>query len=134
METGEIEAQYNLSEEYFGEGLTIWNNSVIQLTWRENIAFIYDIDSLEQIGSFSYQGEAWGICNSEETGIWLSDGSIRLQNSENSNIYFTDSIEVLLGGGPSDRWNELECGSSNGDILANKWYDDSIYLIQEDNY
>ena len=133
METGEIEAQYNLSEEYFGEGLTIWNNSVIQLTWRENIAFIYDIDSLEQIGSFSYQGEAWGICNSEETGIWLSDGSVRLQNSENSNINFTDSIEVLLGGGPSDRWNELECGSSNGDILANKWYDDSIYLIQASN-
>jgi len=133
MENGQIEAQHNLSDDYFAEGLTIWNNSIIQLTWKENIAFIYDINSLEKIGSFSYQGEGWGICNSEETGLWLSNGSGLLQNSNNSTISFTNSLEVLLGGSPSDRWNELECIGTNGYILANKWYDDSIYLIQTSN-
>ena len=39
MSTGQIEAQYNLSDDYFAEGLTIWNNSIIQLTWKENIGF-----------------------------------------------------------------------------------------------
>ena len=55
MSTGQIEAQYNLSDDYFAEGLTIWNNSIIQLTWKENIGFIYDLQTLQQIGNFSYQ-------------------------------------------------------------------------------
>ena len=130
MSTGQIEAQYNLSDDYFAEGLTIWNNSIIQLTWKENIGFIYDLQTLQQIGNFSYQGEGWGICNSNETGLWLSDGSGHLRNSNNSTISFIKSLEVLIGGGPSERWNELECLSNNDHILANKWFDDSIYLIQ----
>ena len=130
MSTGEIEVQYNLSDDYFAEGLTIWNNSIIQLTWKENIGFIYDLQTLQQIGNFSYQGEGWGICNSDETGLWLSDGSGHLQNSNDSTISFIKSLEVLIGGGPSERWNELECLSNNEHILANKWFDDSIYLIQ----
>ena len=133
ISTGQIETQYNLSDDYFAEGLTIWNNSIIQLTWKENIAFIYDLDSLQQIGSFSYQGEGWGICNSDETGLWLSDGSGHLKNSNNSTISFSNSLQVLLGGGPSERWNELECIDNNEYILANKWFDDSIYLIQTSN-
>ncbi len=133
ISTGQIESQYNLSDDYFAEGLTIWNNSIIQLTWKENIAFIYDPDSLQQIGSFSYQGEGWGICNSDETGLWLSDGSGHLKNSNNSTISFTNSLEVLSGGGPSERWNELECIDNSEYILANKWFDDSIYLIQTSN-
>jgi len=130
MSTGQIEAQYNLSDDYFAEGLTIWNNSIIQLTWKENIGFIYDLQTLQQIGNFSYQGEGWGICNSNETGLWLSDGSGHLRNSNNSTISFIKSLEVMIGGGPSERWNELECLSNNDHILANKWFDDSIYLIQ----
>ena len=51
------------------------------------------------------------------------------QNSKDSTISFIKSLEVLIGGGPSERWNELEC-LSNEHILANKWFDDSIYLIQ----
>ena len=133
METGQIETQYNLSDDYFAEGLTIWNNSVIQLTWKENIAFIYDTDSLQQIGNFSYQGEGWGICNFDETELWLSDGSGHLKYSNNSTVLFANSLEVLVGGGPSERWNELECIDTNEHILANKWFDDSIYLIQTSN-
>ena len=62
--------------------------------------------------------------------MWLSDGSGHLQNSNDSTISFIKSLEVLIGGGPSERWNELECLSNNEHILANKWFDDSIYLIQ----
>ena len=83
METGQIETQYNLSDDYFAEGLTIWNNSIIQLTWKENIAFIYDTDSLQQIGNFSYKGEGWGVCNFDESGLWFSDGSGHLKYSNN---------------------------------------------------
>ena len=133
MESGQIEAQYNLSDSFFGEGLTILNNTIIQLTWKENIALIYDIDSLEEIGNFSYEGEGWGICNSQTTGLWISDGTGQLKNSNSSSISFNQSIEVFLGGGPSQKWNELECIGRNGDILANRWFDDSIYLIHTSN-
>ncbi len=129
MSTGEIEVQHNLSDEYFGEGLTIWNGSVIQLTWRENTGFIYDVETLEPIGEFTYEGEGWGICQSGVSGIWLSDGTSTLSRSSNDELSFSASTEVLVGGVSSDRWNELECESLDGDVLANRWYDDSIYMI-----
>ena len=78
MTTGEIELQRDLPDQYFGEGLTIWNDSVIQLTWREKTGFIYDIDTLEPIGNFSYDGEGWCICDSPYEGLWFSDGSSEL--------------------------------------------------------
>ena len=74
MTTGEVELQRDLPDEYFGEGLTIWNDSVVQLTWRENTGFIYDLETLEPRGEFTYIGEGWGLCSDGEDNLWIADG------------------------------------------------------------
>jgi len=126
MSTGEIEVQHNLSNEYFGEGLTIWNGSVIQLTWRENTGFIYELETLEPIGNFSYSGEGWGVC-SDGDEIWMSDGGSTIKRLSEDFSTVEEELQVLVEGLALDRWNELECAGSV--IAANRWYDDSIYLI-----
>ena len=66
MTTGEVELQRDLPDEYFGEGLTIWNDSVVQLTWRENTGFIYDLETLEPRGEFTYIGEGLSLIHISE--------------------------------------------------------------------
>jgi glutaminyl-peptide cyclotransferase len=126
MTTGEIELQRDLPDQFFGEGLTIWNDSVIQLTWREKIGFIYDINTLELIGNFSYDGEGWGICESPFEGLWISDGSSELYRLSDDLSTVEEEVEIRMNEHVLDRWNELECGSH---LIANRWYDDSIYSI-----
>ena len=130
MSTGEIEVQYNLSAEYFGEGLTIWNGSVIQLTWRENTGFIYELETLEPIGNFTYSGEGWGLCARDDE-IWMSDGGSSIKRMSEDFSTVEEEIEVQVHGLNLDRWNELEC---QGFIFANRWYDDSIYSIDRRYY
>jgi len=131
MSTGEIELQYNLSEDYFAEGLTIYNDTIIQLTWRENIGFIYDVETLDLIGNFTYEGEGWGICRSpNEDHFKISNGTEGIQYLSD-NFSYDGELEIfLLSKGIRelvDNLNELEC-TSNG-ILANVWYEDWIHLI-----
>lgn len=125
MSTGEIEVQHDLSDEYFGEGLTIWNDSVIQLTWRENTGFIYDLETLEPIGNFTYSGEGWGLCARDDE-IWMSDGSSSIMRMSEDFSTVEEEMEIRVHGLSLDRWNELEC---RGFIFANRWYDDSMYAI-----
>ncbi len=128
MTTGEVELQRDLPDEYFGEGLTIWNGSVIQLTWRENTGFIYELETLEPIGNFSYPGEGWGLCSDRNNNLWMSDGGTTLKLfSENLSSFEEEEVEVRVHGLVLDRWNELHCKGNT--VYANRWYDDSIYQI-----
>ncbi len=61
LETGDVQDKILLSDQYFGEGLAVVNNSLVQLTWREKIGFIYNKESLDLIGNFSYSSEGWGL-------------------------------------------------------------------------
>jgi len=135
MKTGEIETQYNLSDDYFGEGLTIYNDTIIQLTWRENIAFIYDIDTLELVDNFTYEGEGWGICKSRQGDYFkISDGTEIIQYFSNDfSPYFSQDIYLNSSGitNPVTDLNELEC--TDNAIIANVWYEDSIYFIDYSN-
>lgn len=150
MITGEVELQWNLSEEHFGEGLTIhcyqknesnFNASkstceIYQLTWKEQIGFIYNLSTLEPLKNFTYAGEGWGLCSSKSSnmagsnqGFWISDGSTYLQYFDTSNFSNSSQIlEIIAFGNPIDRWNELEC-LDGPYVLANRWYDDSLYHI-----
>ena len=132
--TGEIELITNLSEVYFAEGISALNDSIIQLTWRENIGFIYNSSTLENIGNFSIDGEGWGICTTPSGDIWLSDGSYQLskinQNNLSSIVY---SLTVYYNNSPINRLNELECPFDSGVIYSNIWLEDKILAINPSN-
>ena len=126
LETGNVLQIYELDNEYFGEGITIYNDRIIQLTWKENLGFVYDRQSFEPIDSFNYSTEGWGITH-DGIKLIMSDGS--------STLYFLDpvtldkigSIEVTAAGEPIRSLNELEY--INREIFANIYRTDRIARI-----
>ena len=126
LQTGKILKSHKLDGSYFGEGITIFNNKIFQLTWKSNVGFIYDKDSFKLISKFFYNTEGWGITNNDEHLI-MSDGTdeIFFLNPENfKKIY---SIRVHDEFKPITRLNELEF--INGEIYANVWKSDKIARI-----
>ncbi len=63
LETGKVLANAPLGQEYFGEGITLLDNKIYQLTWKENICFVYDATTLKPLTKFTYSGEGWGLTN-----------------------------------------------------------------------
>lgn len=126
LETGEVLRSLSLPSLYFGEGITIYNEQIVQLTWWSNVGFIYDRDSFELLENFDYLTEGWGITHDGERLI-VSDGT--------STLYFWDPvtfeeigrIEVFDQYGPVTRLNELEY--VRGEVFANVWYTDRIARI-----
>lgn len=85
-QSGEIIKSIQLDENYFGEGITIFANKIYQLSWRENKAFVYDLD-FNLLKTFTYQGEGWGLTSNQDFLI-MSDGSqyIYYRNPEDFEI------------------------------------------------
>ena len=115
-----------LADEYFGEGVTIVGDSLIQLTWLAGKAFVYDIESFEVTGSFDYEGQGWGLCFDGITLV-MSDGSSSLTMRDPETFSVTHSITVRLDGSSVASLNELEC--VNGKVYANIWQTDTIVEI-----
>ena len=67
-----------VSDQYFAEGLTDWNNTLIQLTWQSHVAFVYDRATFRLLRTFSYTGEGWGLTHDAKSLI-LSDGTATLR-------------------------------------------------------
>ncbi|MBN1998422.1 glutaminyl-peptide cyclotransferase [candidate division KSB1 bacterium] len=126
LPTGAVLQQYNLNSQYFGEGITVHGDSIVQLTYRAGIGFIYERYSFIQIGQFSYPTEGWGI---------TQDGSRFIMSDGSSTLYFRDfqtfdvigHITVYDDHGPVSRLNELEY--INGQVYANVWLTDDIVSI-----
>ena len=125
-QTGEIIISTDLPDEYFGEGLALVGDRIIQLTWREETAFIWDAYTLEQLGTYSYEGEGWGLCVMNGHFV-MSDGSSRLAIRDLDTFEIIDEIDVRLQGEPIEFLNELECTESW--IYANVWKTDTIAVI-----
>ena len=81
LTSGNVLQEVNLPVEYFGEGLTIVNDTLIQLTWQNHIGFIVDKATLSLIGNFSYSTEGWGL---------TYDGNYLIMSDGTSNLYFLD--------------------------------------------
>ena len=75
--TGEVTGQIDLAADLFGEGLTVVDDLVVQLTWKGGAAFVYDRATLAVVGEHRYEGEGWGLCLMGDVLI-MSDGSDRL--------------------------------------------------------
>lgn len=128
LETGEVLKKINLENKFFGEGLTIVDNKIIQLTWREKVGFIYDLNSFAKIGEFNYDKftEGWGICYDGERLI-VSDGTNKLYFLDKDTYKVVDSKEVFDHKGPKSNLNELEY--IDGKIFANVYQEDIIVII-----
>jgi glutamine cyclotransferase len=126
LETGKILQTYVLANQYFGEGITILGDTIIQLTWQSHIGFVYDKHSFELLRNFSYPTEGWGLTNNGSTLI-MSDGTATLYFLDPETFEKVGQIEVHDDAGPVANLNELEY--VHGQVYANIWGQDKIAVI-----
>ena len=126
LETGRVLQNRAVPQEYFGEGITIWQSRLIELTWQSQVAFVYDRGSFEPRGSFTYQGEGWGLTH-DAAGLIMSDGTSELRFLDPTTFKERRRVSVTDGGHPVTRLNELEY--VNGQVFANVWTTDRIARI-----
>jgi glutamine cyclotransferase len=126
LETGKVLQIYNLPPQYFGEGITIYKDCIIQLTMDSNTGFVYQRDNFQLLRDFSYSTEGWGITHDGNRFI-MSDGSSFLYFIDPATYKVTGRIEVRDNNIPVDMVNELEY--VNGQIYANIWKTEKIAII-----
>jgi glutamine cyclotransferase len=126
LATGKVQQSKPLATQHFGEGITILNNKVYQLTWQTHVVFLYDLQSFQQVQSFYLSGEGWGITHDGKNLI-VSDGTANLRFFDPVTLKETSRVQVTEDGKPLDRLNELEY--INGEVWANVWYSDNIVRI-----
>lgn len=130
LETGTILQIHTLENQYFGEGITIYDNKIIQLTWQSHKAFIYDKETFNPLGEFTYPTEGWGITHNDNNLI-MSDGTATLHFLNPDTYQETSTIEAHDDNGPVTQLNELEY--INGTIYANIWTQEKIAVINPQN-
>ena len=126
LETGETLQIYELPPQFFGEGVTIYGNKIIQLTWKSHISFVYDKYSFKLMQDFNYPDEGWGITHDGKHLI-MSDGSSTLHFLDPETFKEIGQIEVSANDIPVTRINELEY--IQGEIYANIWQTERIARI-----
>lgn len=128
FETGEILKNINLEDRYFGEGLTILNDKIYQLTWQAKRGFVYDVNTFEKLSTFNYgtSKEGWGICNDGKT-LFKSDGTEKIWLLDPTDLTEKGHIEVYTEKGTIPSLNELEW--VDGKIFANIYQRNGVVII-----
>ena len=124
--------EIKLPSEYFAEGITILNNKIFQLTWKEMVGFVYDVDNFNKINSFEYKNsmEGWGICN-DGNKLYKSDGTDKIWILNPENQKEESYIEIYTNKNKVVGLNELEW--IDGKIYANRYLFDGIAIINPKN-
>lgn len=128
FETGEVLKNINLSDNFFGEGLTVLNDKLYQLTWRAKRGFVYDVNTFEKTSTFNYGSskEGWGICNDGST-LYKSDGTEKIWLLNPENLTEKNHIEVYTEKGKIPALNELEW--IDGKLFANIYQKNGVVII-----
>lgn len=127
LSTGRVLQKYDLPGEYFGEGLTDWGSTLIQLTWQSHKAFVYDRFTFSLLRTFTYEGEGWGLTHDQKQLI-MSDGTSYLRFLDPESFRVVRRIHVVGKNGQGiEDLNELEY--VHGEIYANIWHSDRIVRI-----
>jgi glutamine cyclotransferase len=129
LKTGEILKIKNLPPDEFGEGLAMVDDKLYQLTWKNEKCYVYDLD-LNEIRTFSYRGQGWGLTYDGKHLI-LSDGTSRLRFIDPETFEYQREITARIGNNAVGGLNELEY--SGGSIYANRWNWDNVYEIDPKN-
>lgn len=130
--TAEVLKNIDLAKEYFGEGLTILNNNIYQLTWRSGTGFVYDVNTFEKKSSFKYgkSKEGWGLCN-DGRQLYKSDGTDKIWILDAETLTEKEYIQTYTNKGKIVGMNELEW--VNGKIYANRYQLDGVAIINPEN-
>ena len=126
LETGAVLRSRPLDAQYFGEGITVLNEKVYQLTWQEQTGFVYNRDTFEPLQTFAYPHEGWGITH-DGSRLIVSDGTSTIRFWDPNTLQDIGNITVRDHEGPVNRLNELEF--IDGEIWANIWLTDLIARI-----
>ncbi len=128
--TGEVKRRLAVPAGFFAEGLAQVGQRLIQLTWKEHVAFLYDVKAFERVGEVKYDGEGWGLCY-DGRRLVMSDGSDRLSFRDPKTFALQGGVDVRLDGRPRRMLNELEC--VDGAVWSNVWMTDQILRINPAN-
>ena len=124
--TGAVEQRAPIPVFFFGEGLALAGERLVMLTWQAHRAFLFHRDSFAKLGTFTYQGEGWGLCHDGARFV-MSDGSSKLTFRDSASFAFAGAVEATLDGVPLAHLNELECVADG--VYANVWQRDFIVRI-----
>ncbi|MDR2292668.1 MAG: glutaminyl-peptide cyclotransferase [Prevotellaceae bacterium] len=124
--TGNVIKSVNLNENFFGEGITLINDKIYQLSWQEHQCFIYDKKTFNKLSTLSYANEGWGITTVDKL-LAVSDGSSIISFVNPANFAEVRRIEVCNNNGNVSQLNELEF--IDGLIWANVWQTNTIVMI-----
>lgn len=128
LATGEVLARTPTPDGLFAEGLTRVGDRVIQLTWKAGKAYVWDLETLNLLGEFTYDGQGWGLCfNGSE--LLMTDGSANLTFRNPDTFEITQVIPVQLANEPVTNLNEIEC--VNSDVYINIWMTDQIVRVDQ---
>ncbi len=126
VESGKMQQMLRLPARVFGEGLALWNDRLIQLTWQSHVGFVFDRQTFRLEKQFNYKTEGWGI-TADENHLIMSDGSDKLYFLDPRDYTNVKTLEVRDGNTPIQKLNELEY--VKGIIYANVWHSDRIAMI-----
>jgi glutamine cyclotransferase len=126
LETGTVVASVPLPEDWFGEGITVCGDRLVQLTWRNGVGRVYDRRDLRVLGDFALEGEGWGI-TWDGGRLIVSDGTSTLRFLDPDTFATKGSVEVRESGVPVEGLNELEF--IDGRVYANVWPFDRLAVI-----
>jgi len=127
LNTGKVLLQHSLPADVFGEGIAEMKGKLVQLTWQQQYAFVYNSTKFQFEKNFNYQGEGWGLTT--DGNSWISsNGSDTLTWRDENTFAQQCSLHVTWNGQPVKNLNELEW--IDGKIWANVWY--TNYILQID--
>jgi glutamine cyclotransferase len=127
---GKSKKQINNEKDIFAEGITVWRDTVYQLSWENHLIFLYDVKNLKLLGTKNWNYQGWGITN-DGNALIISDGSDKLFFVEPNSMQVKNILSVKDHMGPVNNLNELEM--IEGYIYANRWQYDYILKIDPKN-
>jgi len=120
LQTGKTVKTLRLPDKYFGEGITLFGDKLIQLTWQSKVGFVYKKDTFTLLREFKYQGEGWGLTHDGKRLI-LSDGTATLRFLDPNTYAETGRLKVRDQGRPVERLNELEFIADGPHVAQTTW-------------
>src|SRR6476660_8337802 len=126
LATGKVLQRREVPAPHFGEGITVWKNDLIELTWQTHTAFVYDRVTFQPKKQFTYPGEGWGLTQ-DGASLIMSDGSDELRFLDPVTFAEKRRLKVTAAGAPLRDLNEIEY--VKGEIFANVWQTDYVVRI-----
>jgi glutamine cyclotransferase len=124
--TGQVIQNHDLPSNWFGEGVAVWGDTIVQLTWRNHVAIVYEKETFAAIDTFTYSTEGWGLTHDGSRFI-MSDGTSTLYFRDRNTFAVTGRVTVFDDKGPVDSLNELEY--IDGSVYANRFTTATILMI-----